>query len=606
MPPQVPCHFFRTARGCRAGDRCRFVHETPVIATPETTGEPRERNATQLELLPPQNNEGDKDEFGPLNTIEPYILHNRLSHKLGLQTLQNEALAKNPRATLHQVMPPIHKKMFKRIKEYAESTSDPVGWHLLATYYQSGFHGPRDPQKAIEWFRRAADAECVGAMHDLALCYNTGAGVLENQSTAFGWFKKAAEGGYHQSQLYVGLRYLQGNGVGVDMEAAVEWIKKARDGGNEQAGEFLSMYSDDDDDSDEDEDEEDDEVGSKDDSNGGSESEVDLVLRLMGLANSEGLSDGVMRMQAVMEKLDFGSIAQFHHENPHLSREDILQSRLAQQMQILADEGDPFGLHQMSVFYSNGSAGITKDPKKAFELNKEASEKGYLAATHDLALCYLNGEGVQKNSKRSVELLTIAAEGGFVISQLSLANRLLAGEGYLNAIFTLGKCHWNGHGTSQDYNLGVQYFKDAASKGDSESSFYLGLAYENGLGGCKKDAERAYQSFLACAEGEPNKATQNAMYNLGVLCFNKVTSTGRKSDATGWFEEAGTPPALYVLGFMYRLGNGVRKNGNLSQQYFMRAFMNGYMPAAVALSNTRARMPALGTLACCCNAICGH
>ncbi|KAJ3074896.1 hypothetical protein HDU99_001638, partial [Rhizoclosmatium hyalinum] len=140
------CRFFGTPRGCRYGDQCRFGHGAPVITTPQPLESSR-TTATQIDP-PPQNNEQENDEFGPINTHEPYILHNRLSQKLGLKTLKDEAFAKNPGASLFQIMPPIHKEMFNRIKEYAESTSDPVGWHLLGTEYQSGFRGPTDPLKA--------------------------------------------------------------------------------------------------------------------------------------------------------------------------------------------------------------------------------------------------------------------------------------------------------------------------------------------------------------------------------------------------------------------------------------------------------------------------
>ncbi|KAJ3058683.1 hypothetical protein HDU99_006696 [Rhizoclosmatium hyalinum] len=447
-------------------------------------------------------------------------------------------------------------------------------------------------------------------MHDLAICYKNGVGVKENQKTAFGLLKKAAEGGYHQSQFYVGVRYMEGNGVKRNEEAGIEWIKKSHEGGNEQAAEYLSLILGDDEDEDE----------SREASDADSESEVDLDFGSMAIGESDGLIDGIMRMQEIVEKLDFDAIVQYQGDNPGLSIEDVLQSHITQQLQILVDEGEPFALHQMSVFYSNGIRGIARDTKKAFELIMEASEKGYLPATHDLALCYLNGDGVQKNTKRSVELLTKAAEGGFVMSQLSLANRLLAGEGvkkdeklgfswvkkaaahgHVNAIFTLGKCHWNGAGTTQCFQLAVRYFKDAASKDDGESNFYLGLAHESGLGGLRKDAEKAYQSFLACVEAEPNRATNIAMYNLGVLCFNKVTSTGRKSDAAGWFEKSETPTGHYALGFMHRLGIGARKNDRMSQQYFSRALMSGYIPAMIALTNSRAKMPVLETIICLCN-----
>ncbi|KAJ3059357.1 hypothetical protein HDU98_004643, partial [Podochytrium sp. JEL0797] len=166
----------------------------------------------------------------------------------------------------------------------------------------------------------------------------------------------------------------------------------------------------------------------------------------------------------------------------------------------------------------------------------------------------------------------------------------------MNAQYVLAKCYAYGTGTPENQPLAVKYFEKAAKQGDGESAYFLGVAYENGLG-ATQDFSAAFDWYLQCAN-TTNQATHQAKYNLGVLCLHKVTPEARKAGAVGWFEESGNASSMYALGVMHRAGNGVRKDEGKAKRYFMRAFQMGHMPGMVALTNSRSanKITAVGTL----------
>ncbi|KAJ3059358.1 hypothetical protein HDU98_004644 [Podochytrium sp. JEL0797] len=337
------------------------------------------------------------------------------------------------------------------------------------------------------------------------------------------------------------------------------------------------------------------------------------VAELTKLMESSGMMD---EMQEQMEQSG-GSLSL----GDHMLR---FGDRFTETLSKAAAEGNTAAQQQLACAYEMGSGGVEKDEKKALEYYTKAHEGGNIAATHDLALCYLNGTGVKRYTKKAVELFTQAAEAVFVLSQSSLGNWYLNGEGVkknekvgfswvkkaalkgdMNAQYMLAKCYAYGSGTSEDQPLAVKYLEKAAKQGDTESTYYLGVACENWLG-VPQDFAAAFDWYRKCAN-MINKATRQAKYNLGVFCLHKVTPDARKSDAVEWFEESGNTSSMYALGVMHRAGNGVRKDEEKAKSYFLQVFQMGYMPGMVALRNSRLanKITAVGTRTCLCDE-CDH
>ena len=71
--------------------------------------------------------------------------------------------------------------------------------------------------------------------------YRNGEGVVRDPKKAAEWYRKAAEQGYAEAQNNLGLLYAGGRGVAKDEAKAVEWYRKAAKQGHEAAQYNLSL-----------------------------------------------------------------------------------------------------------------------------------------------------------------------------------------------------------------------------------------------------------------------------------------------------------------------------------------------------------------------------
>jgi len=108
----------------------------------------------------------------------------------------------------------------------------------LGGLYEDGELIPHDYERAAMWYRRAAEQGFTGAQFDLGALYAAGRGVPQDGAEAATWYRRAAEHGHVEAQLNLALLYDQGFGVTRDEGTAVKWFRRAADGGNATA-QFL-------------------------------------------------------------------------------------------------------------------------------------------------------------------------------------------------------------------------------------------------------------------------------------------------------------------------------------------------------------------------------
>ena len=113
---------------------------------------------------------------------------------------------------------------------------DARGQNLLGIHYRNG---KCVEQKAVYWFRKAAEQGLAPAQCNLGRCYMFGRGVREDKEKAFYWWQKVAEQGDADAQYWLGRCYYDGDGVEEDKEKAVFWYQKAAEQGHEDAWERL-------------------------------------------------------------------------------------------------------------------------------------------------------------------------------------------------------------------------------------------------------------------------------------------------------------------------------------------------------------------------------
>jgi TPR repeat protein len=111
----------------------------------------------------------------------------------------------------------------------------------LAQAYDLGMGVTKDPAKAVEYARQAAEKDYAPAEVELGSFYGRGIGLKQDLKEALQWYRKAAEQGYDLAQLDMGKFYLKGKGVPMDVEQAIEWFRKAAEQGNAAAQCELGM-----------------------------------------------------------------------------------------------------------------------------------------------------------------------------------------------------------------------------------------------------------------------------------------------------------------------------------------------------------------------------
>jgi len=104
---------------------------------------------------------------------------------------------------------------------------DPEAQFSLGLLYDTGRINERDPDKAIYWFTRAAEAGIGGACLYLGIKYEFGTGVQQNSSTAQYWYKRAALQGWPQAAFLSGTLYLRQPRP--DPVQGCAWLKIAAD-----------------------------------------------------------------------------------------------------------------------------------------------------------------------------------------------------------------------------------------------------------------------------------------------------------------------------------------------------------------------------------------
>ncbi len=111
----------------------------------------------------------------------------------------------------------------------------------IGLMFEAGRGVPKDPVKAVNWYRKAAALSYTWAMINLAKAYDAGTGVPENKPEALRWFRKAADLGNDEAMAVLGEIYAHGGeGQPRDLTEAAVWYRKAAALGNDTARQLLA------------------------------------------------------------------------------------------------------------------------------------------------------------------------------------------------------------------------------------------------------------------------------------------------------------------------------------------------------------------------------
>jgi TPR repeat protein len=117
------------------------------------------------------------------------------------------------------------------------------GIKKLGDIYHDGIDVPRDMQKALGYYKRAAKLNHPGAQAALAgILWNGEDGVAQDRATALGWYQAAARNGHAGALYSLGRAYDLGEGVKPDAELAMGFYKTAALGGSAAAKVAMGTY----------------------------------------------------------------------------------------------------------------------------------------------------------------------------------------------------------------------------------------------------------------------------------------------------------------------------------------------------------------------------
>ena len=153
-----------------------------------------------------------------------------------------------------------------------------------------------------------------------------------------------------------------------------------------------------------------------------------------------------------------------------------------------------------------------------------------------------------------------------------------------DAVYSLGRIYYYGKGADQDFELGVSFFRQAAEFDHRDAKFYIGYATVHGRGIEKNEAEGL--AILAALSKEEHVLSMLHLANY----YRGKTESGDQVSSSSVVDlylralSMGSADAALALGFMYKNGELVAMNAQLSYDYFVRAVALGNRQALLHLA----------------------
>jgi len=160
--------------------------------------------------------------------------------------------------------------------------------------------------------------------------------------------------------------------------------------------------------------------------------------------------------------------------------------------------GDPMAIHNIGMYYRDGTYGFPQDYTKALELYHRAGEIGDANAYNSLSCCYNNGIGVEVDEKKAEHYCELAAIGGSATARYNLGNKeyragnmdralkhfmIAVRGGYHKPLQMIQELYLNGYVTKEDYTKALQAYqaylgeiksdqRDKAAAADEQYRYY--------------------------------------------------------------------------------------------------------------------------------------
>ena len=343
-----------------------------------------------------------------------------------------------------------HKTSLSVLKQLAEQGHADAQLSL-GDMYANGIGVPRDDDRALQWYAKAA---------------------RQSHKVNLSVLKQLAEQGHADAQFRLGDRYKEGKGVPRDGDMACQWyakavatLKKAAEQGNADAQYRLgTIYKE----------------------GKGVPRNDDMGCQWYAEAAAQGHDAGLNALKQLAEQGD--AAAQYRLGTMYKEGKGVLRSddMACQWYAKAAAQGHDAGLNVL----------------------KQLAEQGDADAQYRLGTMYKEGKSMPQDSNMACQWYAEAAAQGHEAG-LSVLKQL-AEQGDAAAQFSLGEMYDYGEGVPQDDDRARQWYEKAAVQGHVAAQFRLGEMYDYGEG-VPQDDDRACQWYAeAAAQGHAP-----AQYRLG-------------------------------------------------------------------------------------------
>lgn len=350
--------------------------------------------------------------------------------------------------------------------------------YLLGFAHETGQGAEASREKALEYYRKAADAKHKDAAYRLSFIL-LASDKEEEREQARKALESAAKEDTAVAGRILGEAYLRGRLTPApDPDKAVFWWKRAGDAGDIPSLLLLASFYE--------------------GQFGFSElkdlkESVALYAKAAGLGNTGAMATLGSRLLNGDESI----------RDEKKGREWIKKAIDAKEYSAYLALGD---------FEEN----VKKDLKAALAEYERGKDVGQVDCMLRTANFYLEGRGVEKDAERGIAILRKAAEGGSPIAQFHMAAHYLSGDkpdigaGYASLVAAasgnlveaqneLGLFYLSGKLGVADAPAGVAWLTRAAQNGNASAQNNLATLYESGAGGVARNLENAGQLYTLAA-----------------------------------------------------------------------------------------------------------
>jgi TPR repeat protein len=95
----------------------------------------------------------------------------------------------------------------------------------MGLIYLNGLGVDADPYRALDYFKRAANAGDMNSQYNLGVMYFEGESTPQDYGKALDWYRRAADQGNAKAQHNLGLMLAHGEGTAPDKVEAYKWFE---------------------------------------------------------------------------------------------------------------------------------------------------------------------------------------------------------------------------------------------------------------------------------------------------------------------------------------------------------------------------------------------